>query len=59
MIGRVIAVCDDILAGNVDNMPFRGFNGEPVVIAKAMNFERFCRADGGEGNIVYTPDRIR
>ena len=59
MIDRVIAVCDDILAGNVDNMPFRGFNGEPAFIAKAMDFSRFCRADGGEGNVVYTPDRVR
>jgi len=58
MIDRVIAVCDDIINGNVDNQPFRGFNGEPVCIAKAMDFQRFCRADGGEGNIVYLPDKI-
>lgn len=59
MIPNVIAVCDDILAGDTDDMPFRGFNGEPVLIAKAMDFSRFCRADGGEGNIVYNPDKIR
>lgn len=57
MIDRVIAVCDDIAAGRVDNMPFRGFSGEPVCIAKAMDFSRFCRADGGEGNIVYDPNK--
>ena len=57
MIDRVIAVCDDIMAGKVDNMPFRGFSGEPVCIAKAMDFSRFCRADGGEGNIVYDPNK--
>lgn len=58
MITNVIAVCDDILAGNVDNMPFRGFNGEPAFIAKAMDFAHFCRADGGEGNVVYNPEKI-
>lgn len=59
MIANVIAVCDDILAGKTDDMPFRGFNGEPVLIAKAMDFSRFCRADGGEGNIVYNPNNVR
>lgn len=59
LIDSVIAVCDDILAGRADNLPFRGFNGEPCFIAKAMDFSRFCRADGGEGNIVYNPERIR
>lgn len=58
MIANVIAVCDDILAGKVDNMPFRGFNGEPAFIAKAMDFSRFCRADGGEGNVVYNPKKV-
>ena len=59
MIANVIAVCEDILAGKSDGMPFRGFNGEPVLIAKAMDFSRFCRADGGEGNVVYDPDKVR
>ena len=59
MITNVIAVCDDILAGKTDDMPFRGFNGEPALIAKAMDFSRFCRADGGEGNIIYNPDKVR
>lgn len=59
MIDRVIAVCDDIMEGRVDHMPFRGFSGEPVLIAKAMDFQRFCRADGGEGNIVYDPNRVQ
>lgn len=59
MIARVIAVCDDILSGNTDDLPFRGFNGEAACIAKAMDFSRFCRADGGEGNVVYDPNKIR
>lgn len=58
MIGSVIAVCDDVLAGRADNMPFAGFNGEPALIAKEMDFRRFCRVDGGSGNIVYNPDNL-
>ncbi len=59
MVDRVIAVCDDILAGNADDMHFRGFDGTPACIAKAMDFSRFCRADGGEGNVVYDPQKVR
>ncbi len=59
MIDNVIAVCDDILAGNVDDAPFTGFHGEPVCIAKAMDERTFTRVDGGEGNVVYNPARIR
>lgn len=59
MIANVIAVCDDILAGKTDDMPFRGPNGEPALIAKAMDFSHFCRADGGEGNVIYNPDKVR
>jgi len=58
MIDSVLAVCDDILAGRADNLPFQSPMGTGL-IAKAMNFERFCRADGGEGNIVYNPQRLR
>lgn len=58
MIDSVIAVCDDVLAGRADNMPFAGFNGEPALIAKAMDFRRFCRVDGGSGNLVYNPDNL-
>ena len=58
MIDNVIAVCDDILAGCADNMPFQNPMGTGM-IAKIMDFQRFCRADGGEGNIVYNPDKLR
>lgn len=58
LIESVLAVCDDILAGTVDNMLFQGSMGEPAVIAKAMDFQRFCRIDGGEGNIVYNPEKL-
>ena len=59
LIDSVISVCDDILRGGTDDMPFQGFHGEPVCIAKAMDFSTFSRVDGGMGNIVYNPARIR
>ena len=59
LIDSVISVCDDILRGETDDMPFRGFHGEPVCIAKAMDFTTFSRIDGGTGNIVYNSARIR
>ena len=59
LIDSVISVCDDILRGDVDDMPFRGFHGERVCIAKAMDFSTFSRLDGGTGNIVYDPAKIR
>lgn len=59
LIDSVISVCDDILRGETDNIPFRGFHGEPVCIAKAMDFTTFSRVDGGTGNIVFHPARVR
>jgi len=59
LIDSVISVCDDILCGETDDIPFQGFHGEPVCIAKAMDMSTFSRADGGTGNIVYNPARIR
>lgn len=57
MIDSVIAVCDDVLAGRADNMPFQSPFGTGL-IAKAMDFQRFCRADGGEGNVIYDPNKL-
>lgn len=61
MVDHVIQVCDDILAGKADNQPFQIPVGDPVdaVIAKEMDFQHFCRADGGDGNVIYCPARIR
>ena len=58
LIEGVLSVCDEIAAGTADNLPFRSPFGTGM-IAKAMDFECFCRADGGAGNIVYNPERIR
>lgn len=57
VLDNVIAVCDDILCGNADNLPFQSPFGTGL-IAKAMDFSRFCRADGKEGNIVYDPNKL-
>ena len=51
IIDGVIEVCEDIMAGKVDNVPFV-FMGEPAVIAKATTMPG-GRSDGGVGNIVY------
>lgn len=59
LLDSVVEVCDDILCGNTDDVPFRGFHGEPVAIAKAMDETTFTRVDGGLGNVVYNPARIR
>ncbi len=57
MIDSVIEVCDEILAGKADNLPFENPLGSGL-IAKAMDFQRFCRADGGAGNVVYDPKKL-
>lgn len=51
MIERVIEVCDDILTGRADNVPF-DFNGEKSMMAKAVGSDRM-RLDGKAGNLVY------
>lgn len=62
MIDSVLLVCDDIMAGRTDDIPFK-FLGEAspdYAIAKAMTARsgKFGRVDGGLGNIVYNKGRI-
>ena len=45
MVDNVIAVCEDILGGTADNLPFQSPFGT-CLIAKAMDFAKFCRMDG-------------
>lgn len=52
MIGRVMEVCEDILAGCADDAPF-DFLGTKALLAKAVGPDR-QRLDGGCGNIVYS-----
>ena len=56
MVERVMAVCDDIMEGRSDCVPF-GFKSQPGLLAKAINPDR-SRADGGAGNIAYNPNKI-
>lgn len=55
-LSEAIEVCDDILSGNVDNMPFE-FMGKTAYVAKLAN-ERAIRFDGKFANIVYNPDNL-
>ncbi|XCP85571.1 MBL fold metallo-hydrolase [Roseburia hominis] len=50
-------VCDVILAGQADNIPF-DFMGKKAYIAKATN-ERFEREDGKFANLIYNPEKVR
>ena len=56
LIDGVIAVCEDIIAGKTDDVPF-GFKDSKGFLAKA-EIERDVRADGGIGNVIYNKDRI-
>ena len=56
MLTHVIEVCDEILEGNADDIPFE-FMGHHAFVAKKAN-ERFERVDGGEGNIVYDKEKL-
>lgn len=55
LINGVIGVCEDILAGRTDDVPF-GFKDSMGFLAKA-EIERDVRADGGIGNVIYNKDR--
>jgi glyoxylase-like metal-dependent hydrolase (beta-lactamase superfamily II) len=56
MLEDVIKVCDDIMAGNTDDVPFV-FRGMKGLIAKRIAADG-SRTDGGKGNIVYNKDKI-
>lgn len=57
ILTEMSAVCDAILAGKADNVPF-SFMGKKACIAMAAN-QRFERNDGLFANLIYNPDRIR
>lgn len=56
IMDNVIEVCDEVLAGKADNLPF-DFMGMKAFIAKKCN-ERFEREDGKSGNIIYNKDNL-
>lgn len=56
LIDGVIRVCQDIMDGKTDDVPF-GFKDSKGFLAKA-EIERDVRVDGGVGNVIYSKDRI-
>jgi glyoxylase-like metal-dependent hydrolase (beta-lactamase superfamily II) len=52
LLDEVIEVCDDILKGNADNMPFE-FLGNTYQVAKNIDKKTLRREDGKFGNIIY------
>lgn len=57
ILDEMIELCDDVIAGNVDHVPFE-FMGKHALVAKAAN-ERMERKDGKFANLIYNPNRIR
>ena len=53
----VIQVCDEVLAGNTDRVPYdlRGYKG---FTAKRRLPHSLDRADGGYGNLIYREDKL-
>ena len=56
ILEEMIALCDDIYAGKIDNVPFR-FMDKQAYIAKEAN-EKMERKDGGFANLIYDKRRI-
>lgn len=57
ILAQMADVCDDVIDGIADNLPFE-FMGKKAMIAKRCN-ERFEREDGKSANLIYNPDKIR
>jgi glyoxylase-like metal-dependent hydrolase (beta-lactamase superfamily II) len=57
ILEEMIDVCDTIIAGKADNIPFE-FMGTKAYIAKAAN-ERFERLDGKFANLIYNPNNVK
>ncbi len=57
MIDEVIHLCDQILAGTTDEIPWP-WQDKPVYIAKAID-DRMLRQDGVYGNIIFRKDKLR
>lgn len=57
ILTNMVEVCDRILAGDVDDLPFN-FRGIEARVALAHD-GRFHRLDGKSGNIIYNPAHLR
>ncbi len=56
MLSSVIDVCDDIMLGKADDVPFY-FMGQQAFLAKEVGEDKI-RVDGGLGNIVYNKNKV-
>lgn len=56
VMDQMIEVCDEILAGEADDLPFE-FMGMKAFIAKKCN-ERFEREDGKFANLIYNKNKL-
>ena len=56
LFDQMIELCDEIIAGNDDKIPF-DFMGKAARLAKSAN-ERMERSDGKFPNLVYDPNKI-
>lgn len=56
LMSNVVEVCDEVLSGTADDLPFE-FMGMKAYIAKACN-EFFQRDDGKSGNVIYNKERL-
>ena len=57
LLEEMLSLCDEILEGKVDNVPF-AFMGKQALVAKKAN-ERMERADGKFANLIYNPEKVR
>lgn len=57
ILDEMIALCDDVRLGKVDQVPFE-FMGKHVLMAKAAN-AHMEREDGGFANLIYNPEKIK
>lgn len=56
MVNEVIHLCDEILAGTTDEIPYP-YEDKPVFIAKDVD-DRMLRKDGVYGNIIFRKDKL-
>lgn len=57
IMSEMIELCDQIISGDVDNIPFN-FMGHEAYIAKNCD-KQFNRLDGKSANLIYNPNKIR
>lgn len=55
MVSGVKALVAEILEGKDDGLPFMAMGRNDLRLAKAIDFSKMSRADGGTGNLVYDP----